>query len=136
MLQNMNINGSQWGALMADFIQDSRNGVPDNRKDQTSMRGNLTKEFARPQMTWKVFCKAMRFLKFWKVEIYVKTYPVKGAPMWHSTTVNFGSVASLLNELEEEDAEDEEDGHELEDDPRQMQLPLEITPDTRSGGTQ
>ena len=54
------------------------------------MRGNLTKEFSRPQMTWKVFCKGLRFLQIVKIELVVKAYHENGKTSLHSTHVDLG----------------------------------------------
>ena len=98
ILLDLDITGSKFGNLLQDYILDSRHGVPNNRKDQTSMRGNLTKEFSRPQMTWKVFCKALRFLQITKIEFVIKAhhaFPIKtpygfSTTSIHSTVVDFG----------------------------------------------
>jgi len=91
MLKDMNIGPSKFGALLQSYILDPRNRVPNNRKDQISTRGNLTKEFARPQMTWKVFCKALRFLNINKIKFVIEAYHANGQVSLHSTMVNFGT---------------------------------------------
>lgn len=91
MLLDLGINGQKWGHLMYRTVTENQTDAQNNRRDQTSMRGNLTKEFGKPQMTWKVFCKAMRFLRFTKFEIAIKAYHEDGKTSIHSTTVDFGS---------------------------------------------
>jgi hypothetical protein len=90
MLLDLNIGPSRFGSLLQEYILDPRNGVPNNKKDQTSMRGNLTKEFSRPQMTWKVFCKALRFLQIKKIEFVIKAHHRIGKSTIHSSVVDFG----------------------------------------------
>lgn len=90
MLLDLNVGPSRFGSLLQEYILDPRNGVPNNKKDQTSMRGNLTKEFSRPQMTWKVFCKALRFLQITKIEFVIKAHHRTGRSTIHSTVVDFG----------------------------------------------
>lgn len=111
MLLDLGISHSKWSTLMYDFITDVKNGVPNNKKDQTSMRGNLTKEFARPQMTWKVFCKAMRFLQICNIEIVIKARHLNGSTSLHSTSVDFGrrkDLAEFLAEVNKpDDVEDD-----------------------------
>ena len=92
MLRDLNVSPMRWGNLMYDFITDPRNGVPDNKKDQTSYRGNFVKEFERRQMTWKVFCKAMRFLQLMRIELVIRAHHKGGRVTEHSTFVNFGAV--------------------------------------------
>jgi hypothetical protein len=99
MLHDLNVNTLRWGSLMYDFITDPRNGVPDNKKDQTSMRGNFVKEFERRQMTWKVFCKAMRFLQMVRIQLIIRAHHRNGEVTEHSTFVNFGAA-------EEQDAQE------------------------------
>ena len=64
------MTGHQWHTLIDEFAR-SEVDHPDNRKDMASIRGNLNKEFTREKMTFKVFCKAMKFLQFpsWKITI-------------------------------------------------------------------
>lgn len=90
LLLTMNVNENRWNILMHAFLNDPRNGVPNTRKDQTSMRGNLTKEFARPQMTWKVFCKAMMFMQFVHFEVSIIARDKHGREVVFSTDVNLG----------------------------------------------
>jgi hypothetical protein len=116
MLGDLNISIARWGSLMADFISDARNNVPNNQKDRTSMRGNLTKEFSRPQMTWKVFCKGLRFLQITKIELTIRAHHPNGRTTSHSTVVNLGTrqqLNELLNDLESPDRDDDE--HQEED---------------------
>lgn len=51
----------QWNKLIADYI---RNLDGSNTLDRMSVRGNSNKEFRRTSMTWKVFLKGLRILKF------------------------------------------------------------------------
>lgn len=107
MLLDLNVGPSRFGSLLQDYILDPRNGVPNNKKDQTSMRGNLTKEFSRPQMTWKVFCKALRFLQITKIEFVIKAHHRHGKTTIHSTVVDFGSH---MIDLERDDDVEEMQG--------------------------
>ena len=75
-------------ALLADYVRDKRNKVPDNRRDQSSIMGNLTKELSRPDMTWKVFCKGMKFLQFTRFEICLKCYKRDGSHSVHTLPVD------------------------------------------------
>jgi hypothetical protein len=101
MLLDLNIGPARYGDLMRDFVTDIRNGIAPTRKDQTSARGNITKEFARPQMTWKVFMKALRFLQVTKVEFAIKCHYANGRTTTHGTTVDFGTRPQINQFLEE-----------------------------------
>lgn len=112
ILKDLNIGGIRFGAYLQAYILDGRHGVPANKKDQTSMRGNLTKEFARPQMTWKVFCKALRFLQLVRVEITLHAHHRNGKISVHHTEVYLGEKdeAYEFNEILEQSEEVEADG--------------------------
>lgn len=106
ILFDLSINPSHWSALMHEYIHDPRNGVPNNRRDQTSHRGNLTKEFGRAQMTWKVFMKAMRFLQVVDLELTIKIRRRNKKTTLHTVKV------ALNNKAIEPEIEDGEDGRE------------------------
>jgi hypothetical protein len=89
-LKDLGINIQRWNDLMYKFVTDPRNGYPNNKRDQQSARGNLTKEFARPQMTWKVFMKAQRFLGVKDLTIAIECNFIDGRRSVHSAPVNFG----------------------------------------------
>lgn len=89
ILLDLNISTSKWEDYMRDYVNDPRNGVPNNRKDQTIQRGNLTKEFSKGGMTFKIFCKGLRLLKFTKVEFSLKAYHANGKATLHTTSLVF-----------------------------------------------
>ncbi|EKD22615.1 MAG: hypothetical protein ACD_84C00038G0012 [uncultured bacterium] len=103
MLLDLNVGPARFGSLLQEYILDPRNGVPNNKKDQISTRGNLTKEFTRPHMTWKVFCKGLRFLNITKVKFIVEATHGNGRTTIHSTNVNFGGrgTENFTNLLEQ-----------------------------------
>lgn len=68
----------QFNRLMEDFLGDVRNNIPQNIKERSSARGNLRKELLRPVMTWKVFCKGLRFLKIKRFSIIIRLYHTNG----------------------------------------------------------
>lgn len=92
MLADLSISVPQWSQYMHEFIMDPRNGIPRNRREQTSHRGNLTKEFTRPHMTWKVFTKAMRFLQVVDLEITFKIRRRNLKVTSHTVNVVFENV--------------------------------------------
>lgn len=89
MLKDLDVNIPRWNDYMHTFVTDPGNGFPPTKNGQTSARGNITKEFSRPQMTWKVFMKALRFLKVIRVEIAIKCHYADRAPSTHGTEVTF-----------------------------------------------
>lgn len=89
MLKDLGVNIQRWNDLMYNFVTDPRNGYPSNKRDQQSARGNLVKELARDQMTWKVFMKALRFLGVKDVTIAIECNFHNGRRSVHSTKVDF-----------------------------------------------
>lgn len=63
ILFDLNINNIRFESLMDDFLNHWQHGHPGDRKKQASLKGNINKEFEKEKMTWRVFCKAMSFLK-------------------------------------------------------------------------
>ena len=111
ILLQLDIMPPKFGQLLHEYIMDSRHHVPNNKRDQTSMRGNLTKEFARTEMTWKVFCKALRFLQIVQIELAVKAKHRNGRITLHSIDIEFGDRRSMkdIDEwLDQEEDDDEE----------------------------
>lgn len=108
--------------LMDTFTKESKSGVPKNRVDLTSWRGNITKELSNDRISWKVFCKGLRFLRILRVEFTVKAYWHDGHVSKHSTYVELESKESLKALLQT----DEEEENDL---PKQAELPLDSNPD-------
>lgn len=110
MMLDLNISPLKIHELMQAYILDPRNGVPNNRRDQISERGNLTKELARPQMTWKIFCKSLRFIGIRKVRLTLVATHANGVETTHGTFIDFGSRRDTeefnksLNQPEDQEA--------------------------------
>lgn len=103
MLRTLNIGPTQFGSLLQDYITDIRHHIPDNRADKTSARGNLTKEFSNEQMSWSVFCKALRFLQIVRFELIINAHHANGKVSLHSEVVNLGSrkeIKQFMDDLE------------------------------------
>jgi hypothetical protein len=75
---------------MEDFLADVRNNIPQNIKERSSARGNLRKELMRPVMTWKVFCKGLRFIKIKRFSIIIRLYHSNGIVTDHEKHVQLG----------------------------------------------
>lgn len=109
ILGDLNISVARWQSLMADFVSDAHNGAPSNQKDRTSMRGNLTKEFSRPQMTWKVFCKGLRFLQVVRFRLTIEATWPNGRTSVHGAVVDLGKRQNLNDLLKDLDTSDDSD---------------------------
>jgi len=129
IIHDLGINGMRWSRLMEDYLpveladverkrRQKKNYVEPpadqivemNRRDRTSVRGNLNKEFNRNIMTWKVFCKAMRFLQFRSFKIVIVAVHKNGAITEHSQIISFEDVT---RELEAPDDPAEGGDHEM-----------------------
>lgn len=81
-------NTDRWNRNMRAFLEDPLNGIPNNERERSSARGNITKEFLRNTMSWKVFCKGIRFLQISKFELVIKAHHANGTVSEHSTMVH------------------------------------------------
>lgn len=83
--------------LMEDFLADVRNNIPQNIKERSSARGNLRKELLRPVMTWKVFCKGLRFLKVKRFSVIIRLYHANGSTTDHERHIQLGDFDDNAN---------------------------------------
>lgn len=65
--QNFSVN--TWNRNMLRYLKDPRNRIPQNSRDMSSARGNLSKELLKRSMTWGVFEKAIRFFNPCRVRL-------------------------------------------------------------------
>jgi hypothetical protein len=66
------ITGYVWERLMTTWLDDPGNGVEDNSRARSTARGNLNSALRRPDMTWRVFMRALEFLRAARVDFIVK----------------------------------------------------------------
>lgn len=90
----------KWNDLMYKYIYDFRNAIPRNRKDQASHRGNLQKELLKPDMTWGVFLKGMKFLGATGFDVVIKLRMEDGSTPELYTSVNLGQRVHIPPEPE------------------------------------
>lgn len=84
------VSKQKWMQLMNDFMQDHRNNAPNNKTEQTTFRGNITKELGREQFTFKNFCRGMRFLGFRGFKITITAIRDEGEHCIQERIVDFG----------------------------------------------
>ena len=72
------------------FLSDIRNSIPQNTKDRSSARGNLRKELCKPNMSWKVFCKGLRFLGVCKFDLTFRLHDENNKVIEYTLGVNMG----------------------------------------------
>ena len=93
MLLDLNISGLRWSNLMDEYVRaEMQHSTENNRRDRTSIRGNLNKEFIRNKMTWKVFCRAMMLLKVRRFAIIIVAEHENGSKAAHSSIVDFSTA--------------------------------------------
>lgn len=105
MMFNLRINPNQWNLYMRSYVTDPKNGIPNNNKDQSSAKGNLSKELLKNRMTWKVFCKGLRFINRPKFRIIIEFPDSSGnyPPLvkeQHGINVNLGTALNIPGEKE------------------------------------
>lgn len=88
ILVELGVNAAKFNVLMEQFLSDHRNQLPENIRDKSNVRGNLRKELLKPHMTWKVFCKGLRFLNISRFEIAITLHHSTRPPTTHSKIVN------------------------------------------------
>lgn len=92
ILYDLGINETRWNHLMTNYVMDKRNCIPANNRDQSSARGNLQKELLKRKMTWKVFCKGIRFLNITKFDFVIRAHHANGKITEHTKSVSFGEI--------------------------------------------
>lgn len=80
-------NLAQWNHLMENYLNDKRNSIPDNIADRASARGNLRKELLKHTMSWKSFCRGLRFLNTTRFKLKVEVYHHNGEIHQYETPI-------------------------------------------------
>jgi len=99
MLIEREIKPAKWDSLINDYAK-AEVSHRDNRRDMASIRGNLNKEFLRPTMTWKVFCKAMMFLHVRRFKIVIVAEHEDGTVTEHSSIIEASTVLKKPSEIQ------------------------------------
>lgn len=90
IMSDLNFNMSIWNRNMLRYLKDPRNRIPQNSRDMSSARGNLSKELLKPQMTWGVFEKAIRFLNPARVRLTLEFEWRTGLKTEYSAVIHVG----------------------------------------------
>lgn len=102
-----NLNLIAFNKLLNDYVIGPRSGIPNNKRDQTSARGNLIKEIFKPRMSWKVFCKALQILQVIKLDFSIITYHYDGRQRVHTVSVKLRDYKSNPTPVNDDDSDDE-----------------------------
>jgi hypothetical protein len=101
MLLDLNVTIPRWKHLMDEYVaSEAQQSNSNNRRDRTSLRGNLNKEFIRHRMTWKVFCKAMAFLKLRCFRIVIIAMHEDYSTTEHSYLIDYSTPSKPIPEEE------------------------------------
>jgi hypothetical protein len=100
MIESLGINHNRQHHLMNMWLNDPKNGIPRNIKDQSSARGNLQKELFKTKMSWKVFCKGLRFLNIVRFELVIRAHHSGGKITEHTKAVNLGNMQESSEDTE------------------------------------
>ncbi len=100
ILMDLEINVNTWMQLMVEYVRDRDNRVPNNKRDQSSVQGNLIKELTKSSMSWKIFCKGLRFIRVTKFELSLTLHFRNKRVSNHVVTVNLyeGDLNTNLQE--------------------------------------
>lgn len=71
LMWDWGIDPTVYKLLMDQWLNNAHNGVYQNSKDRATARGNINKEFARTNISWSIFMKALRFHRVWRVDIRI-----------------------------------------------------------------
>lgn len=85
----------KWNEYMDDYITSTNKARPLTPKQSTYTRGNTKNELMNDRMSWFVFCKGLRFLRFTKFRIIIIASNDDGGNFYVDETVN---IAQLENE--------------------------------------
>lgn len=83
-----------WNRNMVRYLKDPRNRIPQNSRDMSSARGNLSKELLRSSMTWGVFEKAIRFLNPCRVRLKLEFEWHSGLKTEYSAVIHVSDKAT------------------------------------------
>lgn len=77
----------QWNNMLAAFIDETEGHLDFDKR--MNVRSNLNKEFRLSKMTWKVFCKGLRFLQVAGFTLHLTVYREDGTIFDCETPINF-----------------------------------------------
>lgn len=77
----------QWNSMLSAFIDETEGHLDLDKR--MNVRSNLNKEFRLAKMTWKVFCKGLRFLQVANFTLNITAYREDGKIFDVETPINF-----------------------------------------------
>lgn len=98
IMDEQKFNQTIWDRNMLRYLKDPRNRIPQNSRDMSSARGNLSKELLRPTMTWGVFEKAIRFLNPFRVRLKLEFEWKTGIKTEYSAVIYVNNKSDPIEE--------------------------------------
>lgn len=77
----------QWNNMLTAYIERTEGHLSPEKR--LNVRSNLNKEFRTSKMTWKVFCKGLRFLQVAGFTIHIQAFREDGSISECETNINF-----------------------------------------------
>lgn len=112
MLRNENVTGPKWLQNLADFMSDSRSGQGTTTPHS---HGNYTKQFSKPEMTFKSLIRGLRIMKVRRVTFYMECEHDDGHVSYHDTgKIDLGKrryIPALIEATEETHESDDDKAH-------------------------
>ncbi len=72
ILLETRMNSMKWNQLMTRYINDPRNGIPDNNTKRHQARNNLNRQLAAPRLSFKTIMRGFRVLFPLEIEMSFK----------------------------------------------------------------
>lgn len=101
------VNKLRWADYMDSFVKLASRGMLDMRADMISVRGNTTKILSKPEFTWKVFLKAMKFLQTKRLVITITRTDWVGNTTVVEEVINFKTPTDYKELMIQDDGVDD-----------------------------
>jgi hypothetical protein len=121
-LKENHVSGYRFWMLMDRYLNDPKNRTKKNNSEHSDNRGNLNKEFSNPTMSWKVFCKALRFAQIIEFRVTLETRHRDGHISTHRAMVNLDDNLLVHDPVFKEELEQRLDAQ--VDNPNAVNLPI------------
>lgn len=102
IMSDIEMNQDKMHGMLTRWVNDPYNGIPNDNRVKSTERGNLVKELAQPDITWKVFLKGIRVLAPMSVKFEMHFRWSKLSVTVHGFTLKLREIDP---ELESDDTE-------------------------------
>lgn len=101
MVRDLLTTTGMWNRWMDNYLLDPVNGINQNRTDLSTARGNMNKELFNPKLSWRTFCKCLRFMQITRFDLCIRVYHSNGRFTDHIKKVSLGPDIEQQDEQEE-----------------------------------